>query len=168
MFSFHCFINSQHHEYLGPIKVQLPRGVKSDKWKLNLKMPKSLSIYFKLKTKKHPLVTFFSMFNQTYIQNYKHIKTKWNFYNICLIKPNIKCRNPSLGLATKARAWKVVGQEEARECKKCEWMNLHTPKWTPILGIGIPMDSWIFRRWLQGPKPIDSRNLLYHWKAIET
>jgi hypothetical protein len=27
----------------------------------------------------------------------------------------VKCHNPSLGLATKARACKVAGQEEARE-----------------------------------------------------
>ncbi len=26
----------------------------------------------------------------------------------------------------------------SRECKKCEGMNLHTPKWTPIVGVGVP------------------------------
>jgi hypothetical protein len=25
-----------------------------------------------------------------------------------------------------------------RECKECEGMNLHTPKWTPMLGVGVP------------------------------
>jgi hypothetical protein len=24
------------------------------------------------------------------------------------------------------------------ECKECEGMNPHTPKWTPIVGVGIP------------------------------
>jgi hypothetical protein len=26
----------------------------------------------------------------------------------------------------------------SRECKECEGMNLHTPKWTPMLGVGVP------------------------------
>jgi hypothetical protein len=33
-------------------------------------------------------------------------------------------------------------------------MNLHIPKWTPILGIRVPTDSRIFRGRLQGSKPI--------------
>jgi hypothetical protein len=27
-------------------------------------------------------------------------------------------------------------------------MNLHTPKWTPTLGVGVLMDSRIFKEWL--------------------
>jgi hypothetical protein len=27
-------------------------------------------------------------------------------------------------------------------------MNPHTPKWAPILGVGVLMDSWISRRQL--------------------
>jgi hypothetical protein len=46
------------------------------------------------------------------------------------------CRNPSLGLATKARACKVAGQEGSPgvtshipgSAKECEGMNLHTLK----------------------------------------
>jgi hypothetical protein len=53
-------------------------------------MPKSLSKFFKLKTKKHPLAIIFPMFNQKCTQNYKHIKTNWNSYNIRLTKPNAK------------------------------------------------------------------------------
>jgi hypothetical protein len=26
----------------------------------------------------------------------------------------------------------------SRECKECEGMNPHTPKWTPMLGVGVP------------------------------
>jgi hypothetical protein len=48
----------------------------------------------------------------------------------------IPCCNPSLGLATKAKACKVTGQEGSLgvtshalgSAKKCERMNLHTPK----------------------------------------
>jgi hypothetical protein len=48
----------------------------------------------------------------------------------------------------------------------CEGMNLHTPKWTPTLGIGVLMDSLIFREWLQGSKPIGLKSSFYHWKAL--
>ncbi len=39
--------------------------------------------------------------------------------------------------------------------KECEGMNPHTPKWTPILGFRIPMNSWIFKGRLQGQNPLD-------------
>ncbi len=68
------------------------------------------------------------------------------------------CHNPSLGLPTKARACKGAGQEWSsgitfyahRNVGKCEGMNPHTPKWTLVLGVGVSMDSWIFRAQLQG------------------
>jgi hypothetical protein len=31
---------------------------------------------------------------------------------------------------------------------ECEGMNPHTPKWAPILGVGVLMDSQIFREQL--------------------
>jgi hypothetical protein len=46
--------------------------------------------------------------------------------------------------------------------KECEGMNLHTPKWTPILGVRVPMDFPIFKGWLLGSKPIVLKNYLYH------
>jgi len=84
--------------------------------------------------------------------------------------------NPSLGLATKARAHNSAGQKGSlgatsyipRSAGECERMNPHTPKWTPTLGVGILMDSRIFREQLQGSKPIVLKSYLYHWKAIET
>jgi hypothetical protein len=47
-----------------------------------------------------------------------------------------ECRNPNLGLATKTRVCKVVGQEGSpgitsnvpENGKECEGMNPHTPK----------------------------------------
>ncbi len=49
------------------------------------------------------------------------------------------------------------------------WKNeSHTPKWAPILGTGILMDSWIFRGWLQGSIFIGLNNSLYFWKALKT
>jgi hypothetical protein len=54
---------------------------------------------------------------------------------------------------TKVKACKSAGQEGSPRvtfhapgsAKECEGMNLHTPKGTPILGVGIPVDSQIFR-----------------------
>jgi hypothetical protein len=65
-----------------------------------------------------------------------------------------KCRNLSLGLVTKVRACKGAGQEGslgATSCApegvgECEGMTLRTPKGVPILGIGVSVDSQIFRK----------------------
>jgi hypothetical protein len=62
------------------------------------------------------------------------------------------CCNPSFGFATKARAYKVAGQEgnvgvtlhAPRSVRECEGMNLHTPKGIFTLGVGVPMDSQFF------------------------
>jgi len=52
------------------------------------------------------------------------------------------CCNPSLGLATKAKAWEVASQKgKVGSEGKCEGMNPHTPKGTSILGVGVPVDS---------------------------
>jgi hypothetical protein len=37
-----------------------------------------------------------------------------------------------------------------------------------MLGVGVPMDSRMFRKRLQGSKPNRLRSSLYHWKDIET
>jgi len=58
-----------------------------------------------------------------------------------LIPPSYQpCRNPSLGLTTKARACKVAGQKKKHGSeKKCEGMNPHTPKGASTLGVGVPV-----------------------------
>ncbi len=53
-----------------------------------------------------------------------------------------------------------------RECRKCEGMNPHTPKGASTLGVGVPVDSRIFRKRLQGSKLNGLRSSLYHWKAL--
>ncbi len=53
--------------------------------------------------------------------------------------------NPSLGLVTKIKACKVAGQEGSpkvtsgapENAKECEGVNPHTPKWIPIVGVGV-------------------------------
>jgi len=37
--------------------------------------------------------------------------------------------------------------------RECEGISPHTPKGTPTLGVGIPIDSRMFKEQLQGPKP---------------
>jgi hypothetical protein len=84
------------------------------------------------------------------------------------------CCNLSLGLVTKARACKGAGQEWSPgvtfhafgSIGKCEGMNPHTPKWVPILGIGLQMDFRIYRGRLQGSKLIALKIFLHHWKAL--
>jgi hypothetical protein len=51
---------------------------------------------------------------------------------------------------------------------RCEGMNLHTPKGASTLGIGVPVDSQIFREQLKGSKPNQLKNSLYHWKFLGT
>jgi hypothetical protein len=60
----------------------------------------------------------------------------------------------------KARGCKVTGQEGSLgvmlhalgSARKCEGIGPHTPKGTPTLGVGVPMDSRMFRERLQGFK----------------
>jgi len=90
------------------------------------------------------------------------ILTKYHFY--------VSCCNPSLGLATKTKACKGVGQKESPgitfhvlgSARECEGMNPHAPKWALTFGVGFPMDSWIFRKQFQGTKPIGLKSSLYH------
>jgi len=82
----------------------------------------------------------------------------------------VSYRNPSIGLATKARGCKVAGQERSLglmlhvlgSARECEGIDPHTPKGTPTLGVGVLVDSQIFRRRLQGEKLDGLRSSLYH------
>jgi len=81
----------------------------------------------------------------------KMLKSSCSIFAILTIK--LVCCNPSLGLVTKARACKVAGQErKLGNERKCEGMNLHTPKGASTLGVGVRMDSQMFRKKIQGSK----------------
>jgi hypothetical protein len=70
------------------------------------------------------------------------------------------CCNVSLGFVTKARACKDAGQKgilgvtlhAPESVKECEGMNLHTLKWTPILGVGVPNGLLNLQRAIIGVK----------------
>jgi len=91
-----------------------------------------------------------------------------------LINAHQYCHNFNFGITTKARACKGVGQDRnlgitfhaLESVRECEGMNPHTPKWTPTLGVGVLMDSQIFREQLQGSKFIGLKSSLYHWKTL--
>jgi hypothetical protein len=86
------------------------------------------------------------------------------------------CHNPSFGLATKAKGLQGCGPRESsgftshtlKSVGKCEGMNPHTPKATPTLGNGVPVDSQNFKERFQGSKLNGLWCFLYHWKALET
>jgi hypothetical protein len=79
-------------------------------------------------------------------------------YTLC-IGPTY-CRNPSFGLATKAKGLQGceprgsprVTSHTPESVRKCEGVNPHTPKAIPTLGDGVPVDSQNFREQFQGSK----------------
>jgi hypothetical protein len=85
----------------------------------------------------------------------------WSFWKGYLVAKNWQLHyymfhNPSLGLVIKARACKVASQEGSMgvtfhafgNVGECEGRNPHILKWAPTLGVGVPMDSQIFREQL--------------------
>jgi hypothetical protein len=86
------------------------------------------------------------------------------------------CRNPSPGIATKARACKGASQEWSLKITfhvlgsvgECEEVNPHILKWAPTLGIGISMDIPNFQREITKAKTHWIKKNLYHWQALET
>jgi len=80
------------------------------------------------------------------------------------------CRNPSLGLATKAKGLQGYGPRGSSgitshtpgNVRKCEGVNPHTPKATPTLGDGVPVDSRNFKERFQGTKFNGLSHSLYH------
>jgi len=86
------------------------------------------------------------------------------------------CRNPSFGLETKAKGLQGceprgspgVTSHTPESVAKCEGVNPHTPKATPTLGDGVPVDSRDFRERFEGSKLNGFWISLYHWKALET
>jgi hypothetical protein len=75
----------------------------------------------------------------------------------------------ALGLRPRQRHRKVQAESATQEShshfwsvRKCEGMSPHIPKWTPTLGIKIPMESQIFKEQLEGLILIGLKTSLYH------
>jgi hypothetical protein len=90
--------------------------------------------------------------------------------SICLVDECIACRNPSFGLATKAKGLQGCGprgnpgvtSETPRNVGECEGVSHHTPKATPALGKGVPVDSRNFKDRFEGSKLNGLWCSLYH------
>jgi len=61
-----------------------------------------------------------------------------------------------------------VTSETPRSVGECEGVSLHTPKATPTLGEGVPVDFRNFRDQFEGSKLNGLWLSLYHWKALGT
>jgi hypothetical protein len=72
----------------------------------------------------------------------RKLNTSWFYY---LFQ---NCYNPNLGLTTKTRVYKRLGQERDPRMWESVRMNSHNPKWTPMLGVGVSVDFWNFRKQL--------------------
>jgi hypothetical protein len=88
----------------------------------------------------------------------------------------VDCRNPSFGLATKAKGLQGCGprgslgvtSKTLGSVGECEGVSLHTPKATPTLGKGVPVDFRNFRDRFEGSKLNGLWRSLYHWKYLGT
>ncbi len=93
------------------------------------------------------------------------IETKWFFSSIKIVTTLALGSWPKQGFA-KVRAKRGspgVTSHAPGNVGECEGMKTHTPKWASILGVGVLLDFQIFKKWLQGSKPIGLRSSLYHW-----
>jgi len=87
---------------------------------------------------------------------------------------DLYCRNPSFGLATKAKGLQGCGprgspgvtSETLESVRECEGVSLHIPKATPTLGDGVPVDSRNFRDWFEGSNLNGLWRSLYQWKRF--
>jgi hypothetical protein len=99
--------------------------------------------------------------------------THWLIVNLNGVE--FVCRNPSFGLATKAKGLQGCGPKGSpgvtsgtpRSVGKREGANPHTPKATPALGEGVPVDSRNFRDRFEGSNINVLCFSLYQWKALE-
>ncbi len=100
-----------------------------------------------------------SPWNPWYPLWYPPLTPTGSFIKKIIVVPNLfywDYHNPSLGFATNARACKVAGQEGSLgvrlhalgSARECEGIDSHTPKGTPTLGFGVPVDSLMFREQL--------------------
>jgi hypothetical protein len=99
--------------------------------------------------------------------------------NLCkiyyFIGSHCLCRNPSFGLATKAKGLQGCGprgssgvtSETPGSVGECEGVSLHTPKTTPKLGEGVSVDSQNFRERFEGSNLNGLLRSLYQWKDLE-
>ncbi len=75
-----------------------------------------------------------------------YISLAWIFLNSDLPLPNTYvvvtlalAHDQGKGLKGCGPRWRLGSHITcSQECKECEGMNPHTPKWTPMFGVGVP------------------------------
>ncbi len=135
------------------------------------------NFFFFLKLGLGKMIFSFSPYSQC-VPTILPINQQWvptRLPNMLLNFQHVFCHNPSLGLATKVRDCKVVGQEGSlgvmphapgsQESVREQALTFpkELPRW-----FGVLVDSQMFREKLQGSKPNGLKGFLYHWKSIET
>jgi hypothetical protein len=88
-------------------------------------------------------------------------------YKECMGTQPCLCRKPSLGLATKVRVHKSAGQEKSPGVWESVRINAHTPKWTPMLGVGVSGTPETSESDCKGKNPSPWRVLYIIGKIIE-
>ncbi len=127
---------------------------------------KNGSLMFMQVSTQRPFTCATSIFGERKWDLICHIRMLLALYNPCMasffliIYPmgdiGVKdqcCCNPSFGLVTKAKGLQRCGPRRSPgvtshipgSVGKCEGVNPHTPKVTPTLGDGVPVDSQNFR-----------------------
>jgi hypothetical protein len=118
--------------------------------------------------------TFFD-FNGEFLHYVTHLNKRFFHGGQWTWKLVMICRNPSFGLATKAKRLQGCGLKGSPgvtsgtpgSVGKREGVNPHTPKATPALGDGVPVDSQNFRDRFEGSNLNGLWRSLYQWKFIE-
>jgi hypothetical protein len=144
-----------HPTYLSTIFYNLPTN-------LLTYLPSYLPTYYNL-----PTFIFTYLFQPTNLLTYlciylpittylsTHPPTYLLTYTTYSVPTHTPCRDPSLRLATKARAYKGAGRKwipritfhVPRNVGRCEEMNPYAPKWAPNLGILGQNDIWVQALW---------------------
>jgi hypothetical protein len=125
-----------------------------------------------LKNTKNGMKTNSTIWNTSTCQNKEEKQTTFLNINIpywtFFLSYKLFVVTLTLGSQSRQGFAKGRAKRKTRECGRLWEWTLTLPKWTPMLGIGVPVDSWIFRERLQGSKALTLRRSLYHWKAMET
>jgi hypothetical protein len=100
----------------------------------------------------------------------------WSLSLVARPDPSTTVATLALGLRLRQKGLQGCGpkgslgvtSETPGSARECEGVSLHTPKATPTLGEGVPVDSQNFRELFEGSKLNGLWRSLNHWKALGT
>jgi hypothetical protein len=98
-----------------------------------------------------------------------NLKNSYNLYRVIVATLALGSRPRQKGLQGCGPKGSLGATSETPgSARECEGVSLHTPRATPTLGEGVPVDSRNFREPFEGSKLNGLWRSLYYWKAIET